>query len=103
MRRRFPQPSKNRIFLVAGSARHATDAIAFGQLGERFDDLARWRLSPIKQGPFAGRERALTSATLIALLPVARSTKLDDIPLRRAPRLPIIGALRIRTEIARLS
>ncbi len=80
--RRFPKPRENRIFLVAGGAGYATDTIAFGKLGKRFDDFTRRGLSPIKQGPFGGRECMLTGATLIALLTIAGSPKLDDVPLR---------------------
>jgi hypothetical protein len=102
LRGRFPKPRQNRVFLVAGRARHATDAIAFGQLGKGFHDFTRWRLSPIKQGSFSGCERASTGATLIALLSVVCATKLDDIPLRCGLWLPVISAVRIGTEIARL-
>lgn len=99
---RFAEPVQQRIFLVAGRARHTTDAIAFGQLGKGFNDFTRWRLSPIKQGAFGGGERASTGATLIALLSVACATKLDDVPLRGGLWLPVISAVRIGTEIARL-
>jgi hypothetical protein len=101
--RRFPKPRENRIFLVARGARHTTDAIAFGQLGKGSNDFTRGRLSPIKQGPFGGSERASTGATLIALLTIAGSSKLDDVPLPCGLWLPVISAVRIGTEIARLN
>ena len=100
---RFAEPVQQRIFLVAGRARHTTDAIAFGQLGQCSNDFTRGRLAPIKQGSFGGGERASTGATLIALLAVACATKLDDVPLRGGLWLPVIRAVRIGTEIARLN
>ncbi len=102
LRGRFAEPVKQRIFLVAGRTRHTTDAIAFGQLSQGFHDFTRGRLSPIKHGSFGGGERASTGATLIALLSVAGATKLDDVPLRGGLSLPVISAVRIGTEIARL-
>jgi hypothetical protein len=102
VRRRFPQPAENRIFFVAGRAGDTADAIPFGQLGERFDNVIRRSLAPIKQRPFRRRERAATGATLIALLPIAGATKLDDVPLLCSLRFPVSSALWIRAEIARL-
>jgi hypothetical protein len=98
----FPEPSENRIFLVTRGARYTTNTIAFSELGQRFDDVSRRGLAPIKQGPFRRRERALTAPTLIPLLAVACATKLDDVPLRCGLWLPVIDAVWIGTEIARL-
>jgi hypothetical protein len=102
LRRCFPEPAEDRIVFVTGRAGHAADAIAFGQLGQRFDNFIRGRLSPIEQGPFRRRERALTTATLIPLLAVTCAPKLDDVPLRCGLWLPVIDAVWIGTEIARL-
>jgi hypothetical protein len=48
--RGFPQPSQNRILFVAGGPGYAADTVAFGQLSERFDDVTRRGLAPIKHG-----------------------------------------------------
>ena len=50
-----PKPGEQRIFLVAGGARHTADTVAFGELGKRFDDFTRRCLLPIKQSPFGYR------------------------------------------------
>jgi hypothetical protein len=100
--RRFAEPSQNRIRLMAGRARHTADAVAFGQLRERLDDLVGRCLAPVKHSPFRCRERAATGSTLIALLTVVCLAKLDDVPLRCGLWLPVISAVRIGTEIARL-
>jgi hypothetical protein len=71
-------------------------------LGKRFDDFTRWCMSPIRQISFGCREGVLTSATRIALLSGACSAELDDVPLRCGLRLPVISAISIGTEIARL-
>jgi hypothetical protein len=102
LRCRFPQPVENRVFLVACGTAYTADPIAFGQLGKGFNDFTRGRLSPIKQSPFGGCERASTGATLIALLSVVCTTKLDDVPLRCGLWLSVISAVRIGTEITRL-
>jgi hypothetical protein len=102
LRGRFSKPAENRIFFVTCRASHTADAIAFGQLRQRFDDFRGRGLSPIEQSPLRRRERALTGATLIALLSIVGSTKLDDVPGRCRLWLPVISAVRIGTEIARL-
>jgi len=70
LRRRFPQPVENRVFLVACGAAYTADPIAFGQLGQRFDNFVRGCLAPIKHRPFRRREGVATGPTLIALLPL---------------------------------
>ena len=102
LRRRFAEPAEDRIFFVTGCARHAADAIAFGQLGQCFDNFIRRGLAPIKQRPFRGGERVMTAPTLIALLPITGATKFDKVPRRCRLWFPIISAVRIGTEIARL-
>ena len=100
--RRFAEPGQNRIFLMAGRARHTTDPIALGEERQRFDDVTRRGLASIKQSPFRRHERVVTGPTLIALLSVVSSTKLDNVPCRCRLRFPVISAVRIGTEIARL-
>jgi len=102
LRGRFSKPRQNRVFLVAGRAGDAADPVPFRKLRERLDDLVGGCLPPIKHSAFCRRERLATGSALIALLSVARSTKLDDIPCRCRLRFPIIRAVRIGTEIARL-
>jgi hypothetical protein len=102
LRRRFPQPVENRVFLVARGAAHTADAIAFGQLGQRFDNFMRWCLAPIKQRPFRRRESVATGPTLIALLPIVGASKLDDVSLYGGLRFPVISARWIGAELTRL-
>jgi hypothetical protein len=102
LRRRFPKPAEDRIFFVTCRAGHAADAIAFRQLGQRFDNFIRRGLAPIKQSPFRCGERVMTAPTLIALLPITGATKFDNVPGRYRLWFPIISAVRIGTEIARL-
>jgi len=100
LRRRLSEPAEDRIFFVTGRAGHAADAIAFGQLGQRFDNFIRRCLASIKQSPFRCGERVMTAPTLIALLPITGATKFDNAPGRCRLRFPIISAVRIGTEIA---
>lgn len=102
MGRGFPQPAENRIFFVTRRAGYTTDAIAFGQLGQCFNDFVRRGLTPIKHRPFRGGERVMTTPTLIALLPITGAAKFDNVPGRCCLRSPIIRAVWIGTEIARL-
>jgi len=102
LRRSFPQPVENRVFLVARGAAHTADPIAFGQLGQRFDNFGGGRLASIKQRPFRRREGVATGPTLIALLPIVGASKLDDVSLHCELRFPVISALWIWAELARL-
>ena len=89
----FPQPSQNRLFLVTSRAGDVADQTTVGQLRERFDDVTRRSLAPINLGPFRRRQHVMAGATLIALLSVACSTKLDDVPLCCGLRLLVISAI----------
>jgi hypothetical protein len=91
--RGFPQPGQNRVFLVSGRAGDATDPIPFGELCQGFDNVMGWCLPPIEQRPFRRCERVVTGATLIALLAVASSAKLDDVVVRRRVGLSVISAV----------
>jgi hypothetical protein len=97
----FAEPSQNRIFLMTGRARHTADAVAFGQLSERFDNLVCGCLASIKQCPFRRRECVATGPALIALLPIVGASKLDNVSLKGGLRLPVISALWIGAELAR--
>jgi hypothetical protein len=103
LRRRFPQPVENRVFLVARGTAHTTDPIAFGQLGQRFDNFGSGCLAPIKHRPLRRREGVATGPTLIALLPIVGAAKLDDVSLRCGLRFPVTSALWIWAELARLN
>jgi hypothetical protein len=100
--RRFPQPVENRVFLVARGAAYTADPIAFSQLGQRFDNFGCGCLAPIKQRPFRRREGVATGPTRIALLPIVGASKLDDVSLLGGLRFPVISALGMWAELARL-
>jgi hypothetical protein len=102
LRRRFPQPVENRAFLVARGAAHTADPIAFGQLGQRFDNFGCGCLASIKQRPFRRRESVAAGPTLIALLPIVSTSKLDDVSLQGGLRFPVISALGMWAEVTRL-
>jgi hypothetical protein len=71
------EPGQHRVLFMARGASHATDAIAFRQLGLDFDNLGGGGGPSIQHWAVGCRAGALTRPTLIPLLTVAGPTKLE--------------------------